>query len=198
MRTTHLDIGCGHAPRNPYGRDDLYGIDIFPLDNKASFTSLVANLALEPIPCEDNFFDSVSAYDFLEHIPRVLPTRDGSSTRAPFVELMNEIHRVLKPGGLFYASTPFFPHDVVFGDPTHVNYLVIDSHSYFTRPLLFAKAYGYRGDFDVIRVEAVKPGLEYIQRRTTMSERIMGRLKENLWLRSKHRTHLLWEFSAKK
>ena len=73
MNTRHLDIGCGGKARNPYKADKLYGVDIMEsvenpwLDEYAS-----ANLAVEKIPFEDDFFDSVSAYDFLEHVPRSL------------------------------------------------------------------------------------------------------------------------------
>jgi SAM-dependent methyltransferase len=60
---------------------------------------------LEPIPFESNFFDSVSAYDFLEHIPRQAIDYQAMITRVPFLELMSEIHRVLKPNGRFFALT---------------------------------------------------------------------------------------------
>ena len=95
MTTRHLDLGCGARPRNPYGRDELHGIDLAPRHEPGAFEVRRANLALEPIPYPDDHFDSVSAYDFLEHVPRVLPTADGRDTRFPFVELMNEVWRVL-------------------------------------------------------------------------------------------------------
>lgn len=33
MTTLHLDIGCGTVPRNPYGANLLYGIDISFIPN---------------------------------------------------------------------------------------------------------------------------------------------------------------------
>ena len=103
MTSKTLDLGCGVNPRNPFGADELYGIDIRPNENE---NIRVADLAIEPIPFPDEYFDFVTAYDFIEHIPRIIynPNR-----RFCFIELMNEIYRVLKAGGSFFSSTPAFP-----------------------------------------------------------------------------------------
>lgn len=63
---------------------------------------------VDPIPFASASFQYTTAYDFIEHVPRVLATQD-SRTRFPFIELMDEIHRVLKPQGLFLPKTPAFP-----------------------------------------------------------------------------------------
>jgi SAM-dependent methyltransferase len=102
MSTKTLDLGCGLKPRNPFNADELFGIDIRPNENQ---NIKVADLAIEAIPFPDDHFDYVSAYDFIEHIPRVIynPNR-----RFSFIELMNEIYRVLKMGGTFASFTPHF------------------------------------------------------------------------------------------
>ena len=87
QRTRHLDLGCGPVPRNPYQQDELFGVDIAPTENSSQITIRQANLTLQAIPFPDHYFDSLSAFDFLEHVPRVLPTPDGLSTRFPFIEL---------------------------------------------------------------------------------------------------------------
>ena len=123
MQTIHLDLGCGTQPRNPYGAPHLHGVDIRPAQAHSQtegFTYTSANIALEPLPFVDSYFDSVSAFDVLEHVPRQLVMPNGE-LRLPFVQLMNEIHRVLKPGGVFLALTPAFPSETAFVDPTHVN-----------------------------------------------------------------------------
>jgi hypothetical protein len=97
MATRHLDLGCGMVPRNPYRRDEVWGIDISPEAVGSLEAVRFANLSLEKIPFDGDHFDSVSAYDFLEHVPRVLPSASGT-TRFPFVELMNEVWRVLSAG----------------------------------------------------------------------------------------------------
>lgn len=103
-RTKHLDIGCGGYPRNPYGQSELYGIDIGAYVTNANIRR--ANLATDKIPFGDNFFDSVSAFDVLEHIPRQAIDFAKKETRFPFIELMQEVWRVSKPGGRLYAFTP--------------------------------------------------------------------------------------------
>ena len=150
----HLDLGCGTVPRNPYGRDELFGVDLSGSNEGGPIRR--ANLALQPIPFEDDSFDSVSAYDFLEHVPRLLTTFDGQATRFPFIELMNEIWRVLKPGGLLYAVTPVYPHVAAFQDPTHVNALTTGTHEYFVRPRRLAAMYGFVGDFVARRIEPTR------------------------------------------
>jgi SAM-dependent methyltransferase len=190
----HLDLGCGGVPRNPYDRDLLFGVDLRADTSNERMRS--ANLALHPIPFADNEFDSLSAYDFLEHIPRVLPTADGSATRFPFIELMNEIWRVLRPGGLLYACTPVYPGKAAFQDPTHVNIMTVDTHHYFVRPQRLAAMYGFVGDFAARRVQLTRPdpARAFIAPPSTAWER----------LRLAHRIrrgacgHLIWEFEALK
>ena len=128
--TKHLDLGCGANPRNTYNAENLYGIDILERHDSTlnNFTYKSANVILEKIPFEDNFFDSISAFDFIEHIPRLICI-DGKII-FPFIDLMNEIYRVLKPNGIFYAITPVYPNESVFVDPTHVNFITKNSYKY--------------------------------------------------------------------
>lgn len=193
-RTRHLDLGCGSRPRNPYQRDELYGVDIRQATSANGFEVRQANVAVDPIPYAENYFDSVSAYDFLEHVPRILPK--GDRTRFPFVELMDEVWRVLMPGGRFYASTPAYPHPAAFQDPTHVNILTRDSHIYFTQPQLLARMYGFVGDFTVIRVLPAQGGeFEY---EPTAIPNFMRRYRLRRRERRRENSHLIWEFEAQK
>ncbi len=197
--TRHLDIGCGRQPRNPYGRDETFGVDLSVAEG-APGAIRRANLALQPIPFDDNHFDSVSAYDFLEHVPRVLPTADGLATRFPFVELMNEVWRVLAPGGLFYAVTPAFPSWAAFQDPTHVNIITTSTHVYFTRPQRMAAMYGFHGDFALRRKPhwaKTRVGMDYIE----APQGLMGKLRvaHRGWRAKQGSTsHVVWEFEALK
>ena len=84
-----MDLGCGEIPRNPFNAGEIYGLDIREnLERNIRY----ADLAVEALPFSDNMFDYITAYDFLEHIPRVvyLPER-----RFSFIQLMNEVYRVL-------------------------------------------------------------------------------------------------------
>lgn len=192
--TRHLDLGCGPVPRNPYRRDELFGVDLSGSTEGGEIRR--ANLVTQPIPFADDSFDSVSAYDFLEHVPRVLLTADGQDTRFPFIELMNEVWRVLRPGGLLYAVTPVYPGKAAFQDPTHVNIMTVDTHTYFTRPQRMAAMYGFKGDFVARRVQLTRPDprTAYIAPPANWWQR----------LRLAHRIrrgacgHLIWEFEAVK
>lgn len=194
MNKRHLDLGCGATPRNPYRAQDLFGVDLRPQLNSPGATILGADLFREPIPFQDNLFDSVSAYDFLEHIPRTTITDTG--TRFPFVEVMNEIWRVLKSDGLFYASTPAFPHPAAFQDPTHVNIITRQTHLYFTSPQLMGKMYGFKGNFGCLRVVPVRGG-EFEYQPTDSPGWFEGLRLKRRDRRNKN-SHLVWEFRALK
>lgn len=146
--TKSLDLGCGVNPRNLYEADEVFGID---LRESPDGRIRKADLCIEPIPFEDESFDFVTAFDFIEHIPRVLylPQR-----RNPFVELMNEVWRVLKLNGTFLSVTPAYPNAAAFVDPTHVNMITEG-----TFPLYFGDKehdspwgaiYGFKGAFHTV------------------------------------------------
>jgi SAM-dependent methyltransferase len=146
----HLDIGAGITPRNPFHSASLFAIDTNESGNEvATFTHVKGDLT-KALPFEDNTFTSLSAYDVLEHIPRW--ERDGSEIRYPFIGLMNEISRILKPGGIFLAVTPAFPSHAAFADPTHVNIISRETIRYFAGQEAWARTigYGFVGHFQVI------------------------------------------------
>lgn len=149
-----LDLGCGRSPNNIFRADDSYGIDV---RDDVEQNIIRADLTLEPIPFPDDFFNYVTAFDFLEHIPRVVyaPHR-----RNPFVELMNEIWRVLLPGGTFLSFTPAYPHSPAFRDPTHVNIITEETFPlYFDDTNRWAAGYGFKGSFRVLSQEWRGPHL---------------------------------------
>lgn len=146
-------MGCGSYPRNPYGQSELYGIDIGEYATNENIRR--ANLAIDKIPFEDDFFDSVSAFDVLEHIPRQAIDFSKKETHFPFIALMQEVWRVSKPGGRLYALTPAYPAPEAFQDPTHVNFITAMTHTYFCGEDPHAARYGFTGQFEAIRVSMV-------------------------------------------
>lgn len=140
--TKSLDLGCGPQPKNPFNADEVFGIDVRE-DLEANIRR--ADLTVEPIPYENDWFEYVSAHDFLEHIPRVVYT---PMRRNAFVELMNEVYRVLKVGGMFLSLTPAYPHAAAFQDPTHVNIITEETFPlYFDDVNRWASGYGFKGAF---------------------------------------------------
>jgi len=153
--TTHLDLGCGRSARNPYQRTNVIGCDFVELEQLtpvSNFKFVSADLTKSRLPFENSVFDSVSAFDFIEHVPRQAYRSDGEIF-FPFMNLMTEIHRVLKPSGIFLASTPAYPRPEAFQDPTHVNIITNKTHEYFCGDAPYAARYGFLGEFEVIRVE---------------------------------------------
>jgi len=193
----HLDLGCGSMPRNPFGASDLFGIDIVDIFGEeyqsADFLLKIADLSQEAIPFESNYFDSISAYDFLEHIPRYSLRPDGESF-SPFIQLMSEIYRVLVPGGHFLASTPAYPSEAVFVDPTHVNFISIGTARYFSGPEPYARRYGFKGSFNIIENHFDAQKNAHNPSRTLFEKRMKNfrkKIKRQL-------THITWRFQAVK
>jgi SAM-dependent methyltransferase len=146
--TKAVDLGCGSTPRNIFKAGELHGVDIVDHGNPLIRQ---ADLARQAIPFDSNTFDFCTAFDLIEHIPRT-GELDGKSSN-PFINLMNEIHRTLKPGGLFLHSTPAYPSKHAFQDPTHVNIITEDTFPmYFCEPHLWAVnlCYGFNGNFELI------------------------------------------------
>lgn len=140
-----LDLGCGNTPRNPFNAKNFYGVDLFEQEDQ---NIKAADLTISPIPFAGNTFDYITAYDFLEHIPRVLyhPSRSF-----PFIKVMSEIFRCLKPGGYFFSHTPAYPYSPLFRDPTHVNYITEETFNiYFDNLNTYAKIYGFEGGFEIV------------------------------------------------
>ena len=149
-RTRHLDIGCGEVPRNPYKMDELHAMDSREIDSLKivkEFKYQRHNFVIKKFPYPDGYFDSISAYDVIEHIPRQIMM--GDELVYPFIRIMNEIHRTLKKGGKFIATTPGYPRPEDFQDPTHVNIITLETIKYFSGIDALGKMYGFEGDFEI-------------------------------------------------
>lgn len=191
--SSHLDLGCGNNPRNPLSKPRVCGVDIAPRKDSAEFDNgelRFADLACEAIPYSDSEFSSVSAYDFLEHIPRVQIV--DNATVFPFIKLMSEIHRVLENGGTFIALTPVFPRESAMVDPTHVNFLTKNSYKYFCKPNTWASMYGFNGDFELVSNKVVNFSLETGRRPKLESYLYTAACFFNRTLKQ----HILWEFKC--
>jgi SAM-dependent methyltransferase len=188
---THLDLGCGDKPRNPYRKTNIYGLDIRDIQDRDRIAFKKADLNFEKIPFDDNFFGSVSAFDYLEHIPRVMVTQNNL-TIFPFIELMNEVWRVLANGGKFYALTPCYPSRQTFQDPTHVNFITDATHQYFCGDSPEGSMYGFKGRFKIERCEWV------IHKDSHFADPLTAKQKIRRFLHKKRGklTHFKWEMTA--
>lgn len=106
-----IDIGCGPNKQYPWS----IGIDRIELPGVDVVTDLEA-----PLPLAGNTIDHVVAVHCLEHVQNLLG-------------LMNEIHRVLRPGGVLHLIAPHWQCVNAVADPTHVRFFDRQTIKYFCR-----------------------------------------------------------------
>ncbi len=154
--TISLDLGSGTNPRNPFGADEVYGLDVFDQEQPRVYKQdLMSGKLLQA----DNSADYITAYDFIEHVPRDGYRLKGKSIERffPFIDLMSEIWRVLKPNGIFHAFTPVYPFKEAFRDPQHVNIITDDTWEYFAGSMLgLTQHYGFKGAFRMQRPQEIQ------------------------------------------
>jgi len=107
-----LLLGCGSRTKKDLVFDNrrefegLVRLDINP-DHKPD---VVWNLTEHPLPFPDSDFDEIHMYEVLEHL-----AYQGDFEF--FFKEFTEYARILKPGGLFFASVPCGIW--TWGDPSH-------------------------------------------------------------------------------
>lgn len=111
MTLTKLDVGAGAK------HDDGYlTLDVVPFFRPGVLGSVVE------LPFADEHFEEVRCHHVLEHMER----RD-------LVPAMNEMWRVLQPGGVVDIEVPVYPHLEAVADPTHLSFYHSATFEYFSR-----------------------------------------------------------------
>jgi cyclopropane fatty-acyl-phospholipid synthase-like methyltransferase len=88
--------------------EELVTLDINPDHNP----DYVHNMEDLPLPFVHNFFDEIHAYEILEH------TGEQGDWQFWF-DQFSDFWRILKPGGLFFATVPMYTSEWAWGDPSH-------------------------------------------------------------------------------
>lgn len=118
---TVLDIGCGRRKLS-----GSIGLDMRAMPG----VDIVCDLN-DRLPVADEAFDLVHADQVLEHVENL-------------VGLVYEVHRVLRPRGLFVAHTPYFRASWAHIDPTHVRSFTVNTMDYFVRGTYCYDKYRFR------------------------------------------------------
>jgi predicted SAM-dependent methyltransferase len=129
-----LNLGSGQAKLEGYVN----------IDNRAEMDPDVVCDVIEGLPYPDNSVEIVRAWDFLEHIPL------GKT-----VQVIEEIYRVLVPGGVFDSHTPDASRGQgAFQDPSHVSFWVKNSWLYYSNDL-FRSLYNVKAKFQIESINRV-------------------------------------------
>jgi SAM-dependent methyltransferase len=115
-----LDVGCGEKPyANLFAATEYIGIDIEQSGHDHTRSNIDVFYDGLNIPFEDNSFDSIVCFEVLEHVFE--PDK-----------IVQEMHRVLKPGGKVLLTTPFIwnEHEIPYD---------YGRYTYFGLNHLFAK-----------------------------------------------------------
>lgn len=100
-----LDLGCGAAKQWPGN----HGFDL----RATTGVDCVANLS-GSLPVRTDSVDVIFTVHILEHLVDFLP-------------LLDECHRVLRPGGILHIMSPWWGHINAVADPTHVRLLDVQT-----------------------------------------------------------------------
>ena len=106
----NINLGCGERTTPGWTNVDrvkLPGVDV------------VHDLDRYPYPFDTSSADGVVMSHVLEHLTDV-------------VRVMEEIHRILRPGGTLELLVPHYQHANAYADPTHKHFFTEDSMRYFT------------------------------------------------------------------
>ncbi len=115
-----LDMGCGFSKvKGSIGIDMIAGSD----------ADVLVDLAHNPLPFQDNTFDTIYCNDVMEHLPDVIGT-------------MEEIYRIGKPDADVYIVSPSMSSAHYHNDPTHLRAFTSRSFDYFIEGEKLFK-YGY-------------------------------------------------------
>lgn len=111
---TRLNIGCGTDYREGWINVDRY----------APRADQRFDLFRKPWPLADASVDYVLASQVLEHVPPRIGDEDG------LLEVLGEIHRVLRNGGLLHAGVPYAGSDNDYNNVTHYRHFIPTSFDF--------------------------------------------------------------------
>lgn len=104
-----VNLGCGRKYYEGYLNCDV---------NRQVKADRYFDLETFPYPLEPGFADEIFMDQVLEHLEDI-------------PQVMDELHRILKPGGVLKVRVPYAKSDWAFQDPTHKHFFTENTLSYF-------------------------------------------------------------------
>ncbi|MGE0746427.1 MAG: methyltransferase domain-containing protein [Rhodospirillales bacterium] len=136
-----LNLGCGRRAQPGWINLDsmaLPGVDVVAdLDRCAD----------APLPFEPDSIDEFLLSHVIEHLRHTLP-------------LMQELHRIARPGAALTIRVPYGGSDDAWEDPTHLRPYFLNSFAYFSQPAYWRADYGYRGDWQPEQIALLIPAAQ--------------------------------------
>lgn len=147
-----LLLGCGRSRQKRLAAKEAQEwTNLVTLDmNPDVGADVVHDLNEMPYPFCSGEFDEIHAYDVIEH----LGTQGDFRT---FFQFFDEIHRLLKQGGMFYCITPAWNGLWAWGDPGHtriinegtIHFLDQDNYAQVGKTAMTDYRHWYKSDFAI-------------------------------------------------
>jgi len=106
-----LDLACGSNKTEGY-----FGIDVA----KTDMVDAVVDLEVYPWPIESNSAEDIICNHYIEHV-------------SDLMKFMNEVYRILKPGGKVKFVAPYYTSIRCWQDPTHKHAISEASFLYYNK-----------------------------------------------------------------
>lgn len=149
-----LLLGCGSSREKKLNTGRGQWSRLVTLDmNDDHKPDIVHDIAKFPLPFEADTFDEIHAYEVMEHVGQQGDWRF-------FFDQWSDMWRILKPGGVFFGTSPAATSPWAWGDPGHTRVLSPECMTFLHQPAyaqigktaMSDYRFAYKADFDFVHL----------------------------------------------